>query len=165
MVRVLTMLRWMQKVRLYPTRAQARRLEHALHRTRNLYNAALEQRRYEYRAHRRSVTAKMQYAEVTALRAHSSADAAIYRECQDAVLHRLELAMQAFFRRVKRGETPGFPRFKSDAAWNQLECPHGDRAIKINAAQTKVSLPGIGAARIRKGRAIPQKPWARVRGV
>jgi putative transposase len=149
------MLRWMQKVRLYPTPAQTRRLEHALHRTRSLYNAALDQRRYEYRAHGRSVTAKMQYAELTVLRAQSSGDAAIYRECQDAVLHRLDLAMQAFFRRVKRGEAPGFPRFKNDAGWNQLEYPHGDRAIRINAAQTKVSLPGIGGARIRKGRAIP----------
>jgi len=38
--------------------------------------------------------------------------AAGYRETEDAVLHRLDLAMQAFFRRCKRGETPGFPRYK-----------------------------------------------------
>ena len=149
------MLRLMHKVRLYPTATQAARLEHALHLSRNVYNAALDQRRYEYRAHGRSVTAKMQNAELTALRSESVGDAAIYRECQDAVLHRLDLAMQAFFRRVKRGETPGFPRFKSDARWNQLEYPHGDRAIKLDGAQTKARIPGIGSLRLRKGREIP----------
>jgi len=145
----------MHRIRLYPTATQATRLDHALHLTRNLWNAALDQRRYEYRAHGRSVTAKMQHAELTELRSASPGDAAIYRECQDAVLHRLDLAMQAFFRRVKRGEAPGFPRFKNDAHWNQLEYPHGDRALKLGANQVKVRLPGIGHVRLRKGREVP----------
>jgi len=149
------MLRWMHKVRLYPTTTQVARLEHTLHRTRNLWNAALEQRIYEYRSHRRRVTAQMQYAEVTDLRALSACDAALYRECQDTVLHRLELAMQAFFRRIKRGETPGFPRFKSDARWSQLEYSHGNRALKLNEDQSKLRIPGIGDVRLRKGREIP----------
>jgi hypothetical protein len=69
-----------------------------------------------YRMRRLSVSAKQQYAEVTALRKPifrlDARLAAVYRECEDAVLHRLDLAMQAFFRRCKRGETPGFPRFR-----------------------------------------------------
>jgi len=155
MVGLEVMLRWMHRVRLYPSAAQAARLGHALHLTRNLWNAALDQRRYEYRAHARSITAKMQYAELTALRASSPGDAAIYRECQDAVLHRLDLAMAAFFARVKRGETPGFPRFKNDARFNQLEYPHGDRALKLDEGQRKIRVPGIGGVRLRKGRAVP----------
>lgn len=152
---VWSMLRWMHRVRLYPTVTQVARLEHALHITRNLWNAALAQRTYEYRVHQRRVSAQMQYAELTDLRASSPGDAAIYRECQDAVLHRLELAMQAFFRRIKRGETPGFPRFKRDARWNQLEYPHGDRALKLGERQSAVRIPGIGSVRLRKGRKIP----------
>jgi len=146
----------MHRIRLYPTATQVARFEHALHLTRNLWNAALDQRNYEYRAHKRHVTAKMQYAELTDLRGGSPGDAAIYRECQDAVLHRLDLAMQAFFRRVKRGETPGFPRFKNDARWNQLEYPHGARALKLNERQTKLRVPGIGSVSLRKGRTIPR---------
>ena len=149
------MLRWMHRIRLYPTPTQVARLEHALHLTRNLWNAALDQRGYEYRAHRRRVTARMQYAELTELRAESPGDAAIYRECQDAALHRLDLAMQAFFRRIRRGETPGFPRFKNDMRWNQLEYPHGNRAIKLDARQAKARIPGVGSVRVRKGREIP----------
>jgi transposase len=34
-----------------------------------------------------------------------------YGSCQ-ATLRRLEKAFQAFFRRVKAGEAPGYPRFK-----------------------------------------------------
>ena len=149
------MLRWMHKVRLYPRPAQERALGHALHLTRNLYNAALDQRRYEYRAHGRSISAKMQYAELTALRAESLGDAGIYRELQDAVLHRLDVSMRAFFRRCKSGETPGFPRFKNDARWNQLEFPHGDRAVKLDDHQAKVRIPGVGMVRLRKGRIVP----------
>src|SRR5665213_1707333 len=149
------MLRWMHRVRLYPTAEQVARLTHALHITRNLWNAALDQRQYEYRAHRRSITGKLQYADLTKLRAESPSDAGIYRQWQDAVLHRLDLAMSAFFRRVKRGEAPGFPRFKSDARWNQLEFSHGDRALRLDARQTKVRVPGVGSMRLRKGREIP----------
>jgi len=71
------------------------------------------------------------------------------------MLHRLELAMAAFFRRVRAGQTPGYPRFKSAARWKQLEFPHGDRALKLDAAQTKVRIPGVGTVRLRKGRAVP----------
>jgi hypothetical protein len=47
----------------------------------------------------------MQYAELAALRKPSSRLdsrlSAVYREVEDAVLRRLDLAMQAFFRRCR----------------------------------------------------------------
>jgi putative transposase len=72
------------------------------------------------------------------------------------VLHRLDLAFAAFIRRLKRGETPGYPRFKPAARWNQLEFSHGDRALKFDPAQGRVRVPGVGAVRLRKGRIIPE---------
>lgn len=149
-------LRWMHKVRLYPNRAQERLLDHALHVTRNLYNAALDQRKYVWASRKRGIAAKTQYTDLTALRGESLGDAAIYRELQDAVLHRLDLAYRAFFARCKRGETPGHPRFKSAARWNQLEFPHGDRALKFAAEQRSVRVPGIGFVKLRKGRKVPE---------
>ncbi|MEO9171134.1 MAG: transposase [Candidatus Aquilonibacter sp.] len=146
----------MHSLRLYPTLAQERALGHALHLTRNLYNDALDQRKYEYRAHGRAVTSSMQGKELTSLRASSPSDAGIYRELQEATLHRLDNAFRAFFSRCKKGEPPGFPRFKNDARWNQLEYPHGDRAVKlVDGAQAKMRLPGIGFVRLRKGREVP----------
>jgi putative transposase len=104
-----------------------------------------------------SITAKQQYAELTALRGPicrlDTRLSAVYRECEDAVLHRLDLAMQAFFRRCKRGETPGFPRFKPAARFKQLTFPHGDRALRF--VGERVVVPGLGPVKLRKGRTVP----------
>src|SRR5450755_3723274 len=146
-----------ERVRLYPTRVQVDALCFMLDVTRQLYNAALQHRRDAYRMRRISIRAKQQYAELTALRGPifrlDSRLTAVYRECEDAVLHRLNLAMQAFFRRCKRGETPGFPRFKAAARWKQLTFPHRDRALRFIGE--RVVVPGVGRVRLRKGRPVP----------
>jgi putative transposase len=146
-----------EKVRLYPSAPQEQALRFMLDVTRQLYNAALQERKDAYRLRGVPVTFKMQYAELTALRQpESRLDrrlAAVYRETEDAVLHRLELALQAFCRRCKRGETAGFPRYKPSSRWKQLMFPHGDRALKIVGG--RVIVPGVGRVRLRKGRTVP----------
>src|SRR5260370_34853471 len=97
----------------------------------------------------------MQYAEIPALRAEDARFASVYRECQDAVLHRLDVAFAAFFRRIKSGEPAGYPRFKPAARWKQLEFPHGGRALKLDIAQKRVRIPGVGTVSLRKGGPIP----------
>ena len=149
-------LRWLHKIRLYPTCAQERALVTMLRVTRELYNALLQQRRDAWTTRGVSFPSRVQYAQLTELREAEPRFAAVYRECQDAVLHRLDLSFAAFFRRVKRGETPGYPRFKPAARWNQLEFPHGDRAVKLDEAQRRVRVPGVGAVRLRKGRVVPE---------
>jgi len=147
----------MHRVRLYPTARQEGRLRFMLDVTRQTYNALLEQRRYLWTARRITITNHEQYAEITALRAEDQRFAAVYRECVDAVLHRLDLAYSAFFRRCKKGETPGFPRFKPKSRWKQLEFPHGDRALKFSSErQDRVRVPGVGSMRVRKGRPVPK---------
>ena len=152
---MLVRVKRIERIRLYPTSHQTKALVRMLDVTRELYNALLQQRRDAYRLRRIGVTARMQYAELTELRAEDTRVRAVYRECQDAVLHRLDLAMTAFFRRIKRGEAPGFPRFKSYTRWGQLEFPHGDRALRLDQAQRRVSVSGVGAVKLRKGRAVP----------
>jgi len=124
--------------------------------TRELYNAMLQQRRDVWTTRRMSFPSKQQYAEITELRAADTRFAAVYRECEDAALRRLDLAFAAFFRRVKAGEKPGYPRFKPARRWNQLEFPHGDRALRFDEAQRRVYVPGAGFVRLRKGRAVPE---------
>jgi transposase len=51
-------MRWMHRIRLYPTESQEARLRHILHVTRHLYNAALQERRDAYRGRSISITAK-----------------------------------------------------------------------------------------------------------
>ena len=149
----------MHRVRLYPSARQAARLRFALDVTRQLYNAALEQRRDVWTTRRMSISGKQQYAELTALRGEDARFAGAYRECEDAVLHRLDLTFAAFFRRCRSGETAGYPRFRAAGRWRQLEFPHGDRALRLNAAQNRVRIPMIGTVPLRKGREVP--PYGR----
>src|ERR1700728_440659 len=93
---MLAVVKRIERVRLYPTKRQAAALAVMLDVTRELYNALLQQRRDAYRLRKVTVTAKMQYAELTQLRAEDARMRAVYREAEDAVLHRLELAMAAF---------------------------------------------------------------------
>lgn len=148
-------LRWLHKVRLYPTCVQQRALLTMLNTTRELYNALLAQRRDSWTTRGTAMLSGDQYAQITELRAAEPRFAAVYRECEDAVLHRLDLAFAAFFRRLRSGETPGYPRFKPASRWNQLEFPHGDRALKLGATQRKLRVPGVGFVRLRKGRVVP----------
>jgi putative transposase len=158
----LNAMKRVERIRLYPTPHQETSLAFMLDVTRQLYNALLEQRRDAYRRSRIALSAKQQYAELTVLRADDPRVRAVYRECQDAVLHRLELAYRAFFRRLKCGQSPGCPRFKSYRRWEQLEFPHGDRALKFDAWQRKVRVPGVGWVKLRKGRMVPVfgRAWA-----
>jgi putative transposase len=91
-------MRWMHRVGLYPTSSQDSRLRFMLDVTRQLYNAMLQERRDAFRSRGITVTTKRQYAEITDLRKEDARVAAVYRECVDAILHRLDLAMNAFFR-------------------------------------------------------------------
>jgi len=119
----------MERVRLYPTTSQTTRLTMMLDVTRQLYNAALEHRRDAYRKARISISVGAQHRELTEIRAEDCRVAAVYRECEDGALHRLDLAMKAFFRRCKHGKTPGFPRFRSRSRWETIDFPHGNRAL------------------------------------
>lgn len=148
-----------ERVRLYPTTRQEQRLRFILDVTRELYNALLQERRDAYRLRGVTVTSRQQSAELTALRqpVHrlDSRLAAVYRECEEAVLHRLDLAYAAFFRRHKRGETPGYPRFKPARRWTQIGFPHGWRALRFDKQQLRVAVPGVGKVRLRRGRQVP----------
>lgn len=143
-------------IRLYPSVAQSEALQHALHVTCRLYNAALQQRRDAWRLRRENV-ARMQRRDLTSLRAELKWVRFIYRECLDATLQRLDLAFMAFFRRLRTpGQKAGFPRFKKTRRWRQLTFPHGDRALRFNERQAKLYVPMAGWIRVRKGRVVPQ---------
>jgi putative transposase len=145
----------MERVRLYPSASQRAALAKMLDVTRQLYNAALEQRIAAYRRCRVMVSASMQYRELTSLRCEDVRIASVYREVEDSALRRLDLAFAAFFRRLRRGERAGFPRFRAVSRWDTLVFPHGDRALRLNADQSKVRVPGVGVVRLRNGRVIP----------
>src|SRR5215813_3249644 len=97
---------------LRPTPEQDRALDAVVWRCRALSNTALEQRITAWRRSRVSVSRFEQEAELKDIRAEFPDYAAIHSHVLQDVLARLDKTYQAFFRRVKRGEKAGFPRFK-----------------------------------------------------
>ncbi|MEK6668641.1 MAG: transposase [Pseudomonadota bacterium] len=100
--------------KLYPSAAQSAVLARLLEAHRLLYNAALEERISAWRCARKSISFEDQTQSLTQVRGLLPEDWAwVNCSAQQVTLRRLSKAFQAFFRRCKEGQTPGFPRFKS----------------------------------------------------
>jgi putative transposase len=102
--------------KLMPTpeqaRAQARAMERVLWRWRDRDNAGLHARKAAWEQCRVWVRFALQSAPLPGLKevrpASGSGD--LNAQVLQDVLHRLDTSLQAFFRRVKSGQTPGYPR-------------------------------------------------------
>lgn len=108
---------------LDPTVKQRQALDRLLVEQCRLYNAALEERRGAWRLERRSVTRFEQYKTLTGLGEQEPALLAFGITVARGTLLRLDRAFQAVFRRVKAGEAPGFPRFRSWRRFDSAEWP------------------------------------------
>jgi putative transposase len=91
-----------------------------LERLRELYNAALEERREAYRRQGVTLTANQQMKELTELRVSSDEYRRIPCELAQDAITRLDRAYEAFFRRAKAGDTPGFPRFQGKGRYSSF---------------------------------------------
>lgn len=100
--------------RLYPTPKQALALDALLRSHQQLYNAALEERISAWTKAKLSISYEDQCKSLTVVR-NDLPEWANIANCssQQMTLRRLKKSFDAFFRRVKAGQTPGFPRFKS----------------------------------------------------
>jgi putative transposase len=115
------------KYRLYPRNAEERALDFLLWQGRNLYNAALEQRISVYEETGRGVSYYDQWAHFRdERRASPDTLGKLNATCVQQLLRRLDKSFKAFFRRLKAGEKPGFPRFKGRSRFHSLEFRHGD---------------------------------------
>jgi putative transposase len=113
----------MYKYRLYPTRKQVATLEWILRRSKELYNAAIEERTAAYRMCGVSVTYQMQADQLPDIKEERPEYQEIFSQVLQDVLHRIDKAMQNLFRRVKNGEVPGYPRFKSTSRYHSFTYP------------------------------------------
>src|SRR5688572_5007606 len=101
------------RYRLLPTKRQHRVLEGILEAQRQLYNAGLEERVEAYRKAGVRRTYFDQCKSLTEWRRDDREAARFPANLQRWTLKRLDEAYRVFFRRVKAGGKPGFPRFRS----------------------------------------------------
>jgi putative transposase len=77
---------------------------------------------------------------------------------QQATLRRLDKAFAAFFRRVKAGEKPGYPRFRGVNWFDTVDFPKDGDGCRWDSTPhdpvTRVRLQGVGHVRVHQHRPV-----------
>jgi putative transposase len=144
--------------KLTPTPEQERMLERTLMCCRHIYNAAIGERREAWRMCGVSVSYYQQKAELPGIKEAMPEYAEVNAQVLQDVILRVDHAFQAFFRRVKAGETPGYPRFQGCDRYHSFTYPqvgeHGGAALDGGI----LSLSKIGRIPIRLHRPLEGTP-------
>ncbi|WP_427885950.1 RNA-guided endonuclease InsQ/TnpB family protein [Kribbella sp. GL6] len=147
------------KFLLRPTSRQEQALTEMLRDHCALYNAALQERRDAYRhVSKTRVRYGDQSAQLKHIRAEVIEQARWSFSSQQATLRRLDKAFQAFLRRVKAGQAPGYPRFRGVGRFDTVEFPKDGDGCRWDSSpegpQTRVRLQGVGHVRVHQHRAV-----------
>ena len=141
------------RYRLYPTRRQAAALGAQVDEACRLYNAALDERHSAWRMNGVSLRCLDQANQLKAIRAAGHLGVANFSACQD-VLRRVERTFAAFFRRVKAGEQPGYPRFRSRSRYDSLTWPSWGDGCTLRS-NGRLHLQGVGDIKVNWHRPLP----------
>ncbi|GAC1346486.1 MAG: RNA-guided endonuclease TnpB family protein [Isosphaeraceae bacterium] len=147
------------QVRIYPNQKQIVRLDSTLWVACGLVNAAIEERRKAYvfwkrYGHVSWPTFKSQREQLKQIRSENEWVSSEYSEVLDDALRNVDNAFKAFFRRLKAGDNPGYPRFRKLRRYDTFVFSHGDRALKVY--DRTIRIPNVGSVSFRCGkREIP----------
>ncbi|MEU6220153.1 transposase [Streptomyces sp. NPDC047022] len=124
-----------------------------------LYNAALQERRDAYRhASKTTVRYGQQSGQLKDIRAFDPDQAQWSFSSQQATLRRLDTAFAAFFRRVKAGEKPGYPRFRSGKRFDTVDFPRDGDGCRWDSTPhdpvTRLRLQGVGHVKVHQHRPV-----------
>jgi putative transposase len=112
------------KYRIYPKHSQETLLVQQLEEMRWLYNHFLAERKNSYEQTGRAPGLYDQIKTLPALKAERPSLLNCNAQALQNVAVRVDLAFQAFFRRLKAGDTPGYPRFKGYGRYGSITYPH-----------------------------------------
>ncbi|MFF4570276.1 RNA-guided endonuclease InsQ/TnpB family protein [Streptomyces sp. NPDC001410] len=148
------------KFLLRPTARQAVALGEMLRDHCTLYNGALQERRDAWRhGSKTSIKYGDQSAQLKEIRAFDPERQGRWSfSSQQATLRRLDKAFQAFFRRVKAGQAPGYPRFKGVGHFDTVVFPKDGDGCRWDSTphepHTRVRLQGVGHVRVHQHRPV-----------
>lgn len=139
------------RIELDPNNRQKTLLEGHGHAARFAYNWGLQRWQEAYEQGEKTNAMKL-HKELVVLKDHEFSWLRSFSKCapQEA-LRDLQRAYQNFFRRVKSGVKPGFPKFKS-----RHRCPLKFRLYgSINIERRRIKLPNIGWVRLKEADYLP----------
>ena len=131
------------KYRIFPTKSQETKLFKTLETCREVYNSLLNERKYEYEVNGKSPSCYDQQKHFPKWSKKHPEIKEVYSQVLQNICMRVDLAFKAFFRRVKAGETPGYPRVKGDG-YDSFTYPQA--GFKI--VEDTVYLSKIGTVKI-----------------
>ncbi len=140
------------KFRLYPTKHQQRVLQEILEECRWLYNHFLEERKNAWEKDKNSIGYFQQSESIVALKKERPSLNKVYSQVLQNVADRMDKTFQNFFRRVKQGEAPGYPRFKGFDRYDSFTYKQAGFGWKIKDQHLELSK--IGSIKIKLHRPI-----------
>jgi len=140
------------KYRIYPTKPQAEFLTAELREACSLYNAAKQERDDAWKTCHKSINYYDQANQLKAMRADGCLTLANFSCCQD-VLRRVDKTYKAFYARVRRGDKPGFPRYRSSRRYDSIAFPsYGDGCRMLDTGKLRVQ--GAGHIKVKLHRPL-----------
>src|SRR2546429_7266787 len=122
------------KYRLYPNKQQTEKLQWTLDRARELYNAALQERRDAYRMCRVSISYNQQAAQLPEVKEIRPEYNDIHSQVLQDVLRRVKKDPGKLFRGAKQGENPKDPPFQGLAGLDSPPRPPAGFPLPEQAA-------------------------------
>lgn len=136
--------------RLYPNEIQAEKLKGLLNIARELYNACLQERRDAWKMQGKSLNYYDQANELKELRQAIPEVATLNYSATQDMLRRLDKSFKAFFKRIKQGEKPGYPRFKGYNRFNSITFPTYGDGVKLK--DNRLYVQNVGLIKIKMHR-------------
>ena len=141
------------KFRLNPTRHQRTLLSNTLELCRWVYNETLATRKNAWEQEKKSISCYDTIKMLPGWKKEKPELSQVYSQVLQEVCNRVDLAFSAFFRRVKAGEKPGYPRFRGRGWYDSFTYPQTGFALCDNG----LLLSKIGGIKIVQHRPIEGK--------
>lgn len=141
------------KFRIYPNREQQTLIQKTFGCARYVYNHFLAQRIAEYKTTGKAPTRFQQDKELTSMKKELPWLCEVDATALQSSVQTLDVAYQNFFRRVKGGENPGYPKFKSK---KNLRRSYKSKCVgtNIKVLDKAVQLPKLGLVKCRVSKEV-----------
>jgi len=141
------------KFNLRPTSAQKTLLEKSLELCRWTYNETLATRKNAWETKKKSISQFDTNKLLPIWKQTKPELSGVHSQVLQNVQERVDLAFRAFFQRVKKGEKPGYPRFKGFGRYDSFTYPQYGFGISLK--DDGLHLSKIGVVEITLHRQIP----------
>jgi len=142
------------KYRIYPSKIQKSSINEQLEISRLLYNSILENRINFYKNHNQSSSLYDTQKWITGWKKEDLTLKRVYSQVLQEVATQVDSAFQGFFRRLKKGNNPGYPRFKAYGRLKTLIYKQSGYRLVGN----RLKISKIGYLKIIYHRDLPGNP-------